>query len=534
MPPKKQPISSAIMCESNVQSATDPVDSTVVNTVDSTVDKKQTKKRITVRKREKFSALVSEVHRINFSESKDVTWESIKQYVVEKKEYTEIDNEKECIRLFNVFLEEKGLGVGARATDFDINGADQENSSEGAGNVNTDASNGVGTVSKGKCLTENKVGEKKTPKTKGQKAPKTATGVSKKEALNQEHVILKLNIDEKSVEKIKTQTENFENNFYNYNPDTVVPKEPNPFDGKFDSFSSFPETLGHNRYGPSNVNDTDKEGNNAVGASVEMSAQHQQSGTSNPATSNSAVIGVNSMVSVVPGIHDTPTQVPPNKHIERNIVKKKDLISINSNVHNIMVMNPKIPGNNNLCCHWCCHPTGQTYFGIPIKYFENKFYTEGLYCSLECATASNFNSTTAKDEKWERYSLINMLAREIKYSNYVKPAPMKESLKMFGGYMDIDEFRSHCKSNNLTLMYKYPMVPVAQQIEEINDYYLDTTNISFIPLDMNKIGKLEQKLKLSKKRTMGKNTLDTTMNMVFLDDNAEKPSGSSPNETKSD
>jgi alkylation response protein AidB-like acyl-CoA dehydrogenase len=47
------------------------------------------------------------------------------------------------------------------------------------------------------------------------------------------------------------------------------------------------------------------------------------------------------------------------------------------------------------------------------------------------------------DEMWERYNLINLLARRIQYATTVRPAPDRLALKIFGGYMDIDQFRQY-------------------------------------------------------------------------------------------
>ena len=168
-------------------------------------------------------------------------------------------------------------------------------------------------------------------------------------------------------------------------------------------------------------------------------------------------------------------------------------------------------------CFWCCHSFSNTGIGIPIKYTRGVFYTKGSFCNLHCATSYIFNMNEYVQNIWEIYSLINLLGQKMNYKDVIKPSPPRECLKMFGGYMEIDEFRNFNKSSKIVNSLIYPMVQTTLQLEEINE---NAINKSFIPLNVEKVKKIETKLKLSRSKPLlnFKNTLDHTMNLKLSSD----------------
>lgn len=174
------------------------------------------------------------------------------------------------------------------------------------------------------------------------------------------------------------------------------------------------------------------------------------------------------------------------------------------------------PTNTSIHCYWCCHKFNNTPFGIPVKYINDRFHVYGCFCSLECCAAYNIDSKDAADDVWERSSLINMLARKLGYRNYVKPAPNRLALKIFGGHMDIEEFRDYCQSNRIINMNFPPMMTLTQQIEEINEADVNS-DYRYIPIDTDRINKYKEKMKLKRTKpvTNFKNTLDHTMNLKY-------------------
>lgn len=177
------------------------------------------------------------------------------------------------------------------------------------------------------------------------------------------------------------------------------------------------------------------------------------------------------------------------------------------------------PSNTSIACYWCCHQFNTVPFGIPVKYLNGCFHVFGCFCSLECASAYNFNSSDGIDEVFERHNLISLLSRKLGSRENVKPAPSRLSLNMFGGHLNIDEFRGFTSSRKVLNVNFPPMMTLTQQIEEINECDINS-EYRYIPIDHERINKYKEKitLKRTKPVTNFKNTLDHTMNLKIQPD----------------
>lgn len=210
--------------------------------------------------------------------------------------------------------------------------------------------------------------------------------------------------------------------------------------------------------------------------------------------------------------------------IQTNIEKEEENVLIDKPLKIIELLkdfeeknkNDEWPQTTCINCYWCCHKFETPPFGIPLKYVNKKFQVFGCFCSLECASAFNFDSKESKDEIWERYNLINLIARSIGYKNTVKASPTRLALIMFGGYLDIDSFRNFCKTSKLININFPPMMTLTQQIEEINDSDINSEN-KYIPVDTDRILKYKEKLTLKRSKPINtlENTLDHSMNLKF-------------------
>jgi hypothetical protein len=177
--------------------------------------------------------------------------------------------------------------------------------------------------------------------------------------------------------------------------------------------------------------------------------------------------------------------------------------------------NNEWPSNTSISCYWCCHRFDNPPFGIPVKYVDGKFQVYGCFCSLECAAAHNLSCRDSIDEMWERYNLINLLARKVGYEkSFVKPAPNRLTLRMFGGHIAIEDFRKYTETNKIININFPPMMTMTQQIEEINESDINN-DYKYIPLDTDRINKYKEKTKLKRIKPLHdfKNTLDHAMNL---------------------
>lgn len=215
---------------------------------------------------------------------------------------------------------------------------------------------------------------------------------------------------------------------------------------------------------------------------------------------------VDTFVSQPSQVEDVPNCITAETNKKKVVELLKDFEEKNKN--------NEWPLSTSIHCYWCCHKFDTIPFGIPLKYTDNKFSVFGCFCSLECAAAYNFNSNENMNETWERYNLLNMLARKVNYTTNVKPAPSKLALKTFGGYMGIEEFREFCRSSKIVNVNFPPMMTITQQIEEINEFELHN-DYKFIPLDANRVNKYKEKLCIKRTKPINNfhNTLDHTMNI---------------------
>lgn len=126
------------------------------------------------------------------------------------------------------------------------------------------------------------------------------------------------------------------------------------------------------------------------------------------------------------------------------------------------------PRKSSIYCFWCCHPFDNPPCFIPVNYknenFKNIFYVYGNFCSFNC-TKSYIIDT--RENNWNKnLELLNFLYRKLyKRDEQIINAPHKKLLKIFGGYMTIEEFRSTFNKNiNYNIIYPN-MVSLIPQIE---------------------------------------------------------------------
>ncbi len=317
-------------------------------------------------------------------------------------------------------------------------------------------------------------------------------------------LILHLNIKKEDFNVIKRQStdesssltkadDDYESMFYEYDP---VINDPNPY-ADDNKFSSAPQIL---------INSVNTKSNNE-----------------NADTNVCAVVTAKQTSENKP-IAKTITdmfQMKAAKEPEKNILKNENelIVATTNNKTRDSVVNvlKDLMVNDEWCdqttyrCYWDCHEFSTTPFGIPVKHKNDKYHVIGCFCSLECAVAHNFHSNDNLSDMWERYNLISMLSREMKYKSVVNAAISRKCLKAFGGNLTIEEFREKSSQHTIMNVLNYPMVSLVEQVEEINDFFCKQQH-DFIPLDKTRIEKIEEANK-GKMLTHVKSALETTMNL---------------------
>ncbi len=174
------------------------------------------------------------------------------------------------------------------------------------------------------------------------------------------------------------------------------------------------------------------------------------------------------------------------------------------------------PGSTSVCCYWCCHKFDGPPVGVPVKHVRGVFHVCGCFCSLECAMAHNYASNDGMDEIWERNSMLQLMGRRTGREAPVAPAPNRLCLRMFGGHMDIDDFRKHCESRRFVIVNCPPMLSLTQQVEELYESDL-SHDYKYVPLDHARVDEYRKKLRLKRNKPLinPKNTLDYSMNVTI-------------------
>jgi len=98
-----------------------------------------------------------------------------------------------------------------------------------------------------------------------------------------------------------------------------------------------------------------------------------------------------------------------------------------------------------IVCFWCCHTFSGHHFVSPISYdaYKNVYTCEGNYCSPECALANLYSEQTMSDgTRWNRHALMNHMYSSL-YEEYITPAPPRTLLRMFGGPLNIEQYRNY-------------------------------------------------------------------------------------------
>ena len=131
----------------------------------------------------------------------------------------------------------------------------------------------------------------------------------------------------------------------------------------------------------------------------------------------------------------------------------------------------KLPEKTDIACFWCCHSFSAQPFAIPSHIAEDVWHMYGNFCSPECATAYLFKERIDNHAQWERYALLNSLYAEdaevpMGSPHGIRPAPPREILRMFGGSMDIAEYRSVLHEKKLRIdVLTPPMVSIIQTMD---------------------------------------------------------------------
>lgn len=161
------------------------------------------------------------------------------------------------------------------------------------------------------------------------------------------------------------------------------------------------------------------------------------------------------------------------KKLQEEITKSENADSASAHkVLNTKKLNSKVISINKqfsigektkIACWWCTETFDNIPCHIPEKYYDNKYYVFGCFCSCQCALAY-----VLKDDEYRlinRVSLLKRMYAELyETQDPLCAAAPKEVLQKFGGSQTIEEYRT-IKGIKIK-EYKMNMAPIPCYFEE--------------------------------------------------------------------
>jgi hypothetical protein len=165
-------------------------------------------------------------------------------------------------------------------------------------------------------------------------------------------------------------------------------------------------------------------------------------------------------------------------------------------------------------CFWCCHPFGWKSCVLPISYdaYENMYTCEGNFCSPECGLSYLYNDIAVADvAKWNRHALLVDMYRKLYVGKEITPAPHRHILRMFGGPLDIEQFREFVANSEDIVSIAMP--PIRLHVPGMNTQGPIRDVKKFVALSQETVEKASKELRLRRSKPVHTNvaTLDKCM-----------------------
>lgn len=166
--------------------------------------------------------------------------------------------------------------------------------------------------------------------------------------------------------------------------------------------------------------------------------------------------------------------------------------------------------DDDVVCWWCCHPFTTSPVYIPHWVDDGVFGVTGHFCSFPCALS--YNHSQRDEHAYHRENMLVLMYRCHGRYDVLIPAPPRESLKIFGGWLTVDDFRS---TNTIVRLIKPPIQSLRYMIETDDVRTNVSTGSSYpvpkayVPLSGDHVNRAKESLRL--KRNAPKKTQYVSM-----------------------
>ena len=159
-------------------------------------------------------------------------------------------------------------------------------------------------------------------------------------------------------------------------------------------------------------------------------------------------------------------------------------------------------------CFWCCHSFCWSPYVLPISYdaYKDVYSVEGHFCSPECGLAYLYAEPSISDgTRWNRHALLLHLYKSL-YSDdkLLSPAPPRTLLRMFGGPLDIQQYREYLSGQNDIISNELPPIRVMMPSMNIQGPLRDIKK--YVSLSNDVVEKASESLRLKRSKPVHVNT----------------------------
>jgi len=175
----------------------------------------------------------------------------------------------------------------------------------------------------------------------------------------------------------------------------------------------------------------------------------------------------------------------------------------------------QIPMKSDAACFWCCYAFSHRPVILPIRDTGEYIEVTGNFCSPECATAYLFDIRQDSHTRWEQLSLLYRIYGSSCHGN-IHPAPSRMTLRLFGGSLSIEEYRSLLQSQKVLIdVHLPPMVSILATMDtKPIDFYDSSLTKNVLDTVNERLQKAEEGLRLRRTKPLKawESTLDACIN----------------------
>lgn len=175
----------------------------------------------------------------------------------------------------------------------------------------------------------------------------------------------------------------------------------------------------------------------------------------------------------------------------------------------------QIPLKSDAACFWCCHSFTRRPVILPIRDTGEYIEVMGNFCSPECAAAYLFDIRQDSHTRWEQLSLLYRIYGSCCNGN-IHPAPSRMTLRLFGGSLSIEEYRTLLQSQKILIdVHLPPMVSILATMDtKPIDFYDSSLTKNVLDTVNERLQKADEGLRLRRTKPLKawESTLDACIN----------------------